>query len=51
VIIQRSVNIARKIKQKCFLFFLKEVPEKGLGTKHIHTFKENKKTLLTSIIV
>ena len=35
-----------------FLFsFLKKVPENGLGSTYIHTFKENKQNFLTSIIV
>ena len=48
---QRNIKIEKKIKGKCLFYFLKEVPERRPGTKQIHTFKENKKKLCTSIIV
>jgi hypothetical protein len=45
---QKKVKIK---KWKMFYSILKKFPESGPGTTHIHTFKENKQNLLTSIIV
>jgi hypothetical protein len=40
---QRNINIARKMKGKCFLFFLNKVSEKGPRTIHFTHLKKIRK--------